>query len=670
MCVYRSLPSPREAETLSGGGDHRGVASAKRRPLSTTSGWHRLTDGLHYMAGVGVRALVVSPPFDLDPAKSRHGSEVDGARSAKKDTPSISISDLLSRSDADEWTRYSARSNSLSIYPVSPTRNRKKGPVSPQGLPPPLARVEGTEAEQQHAETTPGPEKEPYHVFNNQQKWQLVVIAGVLAFLAGLSSNIYFPAQDEIARELKISMAMVELTVTSYLLVQGLTCIFWGAFADEIGRRPIYLIAMVLYLLANIALSYSPNFAVLLLFRGVQSGGGASTLILGSGVIQDISPPSSRGTFISFYFAIRNFSIAIGPVLGGALAQQFGFRSIFIFLLIVTVILLLIVVFYLPETLRAIAGNGSLRLRGVYQPWIRQLKEPKYTHEAAAPRVPQKITSRTVLAPLKLLFEKDILVSLLFSGIVYTIWGLTTATTTPMFESTFHLNETFIGMCFLPNGAGTIAGSLAGTLMTTDYKAVQQAYNAAHDLPQDHELLSKNLPWDFPLERARLRHIPWITAIFTVSVGLYGFSMDGKLLPWLTSRPGWIAVPLLLQFLIAAGTNAIIAISQTMISDMCPGQGAGSTAITTFVSRTLNAMGVTFVVQLLEAWGPGFLFLGLGLLGVVYVPLALASWHYGPRWRRERLVRLEKVEEEEQDATMASVMASVMATSTTDLEKK
>ncbi|KAK6832995.1 major facilitator superfamily transporter [Apiospora arundinis] len=611
MCVYRSLPSPREAETLSGGGDHHGVASAKRRLLSTTSGRHRLTDGLHYMAGVGVRALAVSPRSTWT-------------------RPSLVIGAKSTELDADEWTRYSARSNSLSIYPVSPTRNRKKGPVSPQGLPPPLARVEGTEAEQQHAETTPGPEKEPYHVFNNRQKWQLVVIAGVLAFLAGLSSNIYFPAQDEIARELKISMAMVELTVTSYLLVQGLTCIFWGAFADEIGRRPIYLIAMVLYLLANIALSYSPNFAVLLLFRGVQSGGGASTLILGSGVIQDISPPSSRGTFISFYFAIRNFRIAIGPVLGGALAQQFGFRSIFIFLLIVTVILLLIVVFYLPETLRAIAGNGSLRLRGVYQPWIRQLKEPKYTHEAAAPRVPQKITSRTVLAPLKLLFEKDILVSLLFSGIVYTIWGLTTATTTLMFESTFHLNETFI----------------------------------------NHELLSKNLPWDFPLERARLRHIPWITAIFIVSVGLYGFSMDGELLPWLTSRPAWIAVPLLLQFLIAAGTNAIIAISQTMISDMCPGQGAGSTAITTFVSRTLNAMRVTFVVQLLEAWGPGFLFLGLGLLGVVYVPMALASWHYGPRWRRERLVRLEKVEEEEQDATMASVIASVMATSTADLEKK
>ncbi|KAK8041208.1 major facilitator superfamily transporter [Apiospora phragmitis] len=80
---------------------------------------------------------------------------------------------------------------------------------------------------------------------------------------------------------------------------------------------------MILFLVANIALSYSPNFTVLLLFRGVQSGGSASTLILA-----------------------RNFSIAVGPVMGGALAQGFGFRSIFVFLLIGTAILLVAVVFF------------------------------------------------------------------------------------------------------------------------------------------------------------------------------------------------------------------------------------------------------------------------------------------------------------------------------------
>lgn len=74
---------------------------------------------------------------------------------------------------------------------------------------------------------------------------------------------------------------MLELTVTSFLLVQGLTLVLWGAFEDAMGRRPIYLIAQVLYLVANVALSYSPNFSVLLLFRGVRSGGSSSTLILG-----------------------------------------------------------------------------------------------------------------------------------------------------------------------------------------------------------------------------------------------------------------------------------------------------------------------------------------------------------------------------------------------------
>ncbi|KAK8135275.1 major facilitator superfamily transporter [Apiospora sp. TS-2023a] len=481
---------------------------------------------------------------------------------------------------------------------------------------------------------------------------------------------------------------MVELTVTSFLLVQGLTSVFWGAFADAIGRRPIYLIALVLYLTANVALSYSPNFTVLMLFRGVQSGGSASTLILGSGVIQDISPPSERGTFTSFYLSIRNFSIAVGPVLGGALAQNLGFRSIFIFLSIGTAVLLVAVTLYLPETLRAIAGNGSLRLSGVYQPWMRRFKEPGYTRDPG-PKAANRLTSRTVLAPLMLLFEKDIFSGLLFSGLAYTSWGLLTATTTPMFEKTFRLSETLIGLCFLPNGLGTIVGSvLVGSLMTTDYKAVQASYNAAHDRPRDSELSpSMNLPADFPLERARLRHIPWVTAVFVASLGLYGLAMDAKRLPWkLASRPGWIAVPLLLQFLIAASSNGIITIYQTLISDLCPGQGAGSTAISSLVSRLLNAAGVSFVEPLLEAWGPAYLYLGLAGVGAVYVALAAASWYLGPGWRRQRLAKLglkeeederkegEKKKEKEKKVEMTKtlvLLSSVVASRgfTTDLEK-
>lgn len=109
---------------------------------------------------------------------------------------------------------------------------------------------------------------------------------------------------------------------------------------------------------------------------------------------------------------------------------------------------------------------------------------------------------------------------------------------------------------------------------------------------------------DFPLEHARLLHIPWITAVLVGSLALYSIAMNAEWLSWqLAARPGWVAVPLLLQLMIVAGSNGTITINQTLISDLCPGQCAGSTAISTLVSQLLNAAGVSFVKPLLEAWG-------------------------------------------------------------------
>lgn len=103
-----------------------------------------------------------------------------------------------------------------------------------------------------------------------------------------------------------MSLSSVSLTITSYLVVQGISPLFWGSLSDTIGRRPIYIASFIVYLAANIALSFSPNFAVVLLFRGLQSAGSASTVSIGNGVIQDIAHPSEKGAYISFYQASKS----------------------------------------------------------------------------------------------------------------------------------------------------------------------------------------------------------------------------------------------------------------------------------------------------------------------------------------------------------------------------
>ncbi|KAM0452572.1 hypothetical protein ACHAPV_009468 [Trichoderma viride] len=483
---------------------------------------------------------------------------------------------------------------------------------------------------------------QPYHVFPKGRKRFLVGVIGVAGLFSGLSSNIYFPSLDAIAKDLNVGVDAVSLTITSYLVIQGVSPLLWGSLSDTVGRRPIYIASFTVYIISNIVLSLSPNFPVLLVFRGLQAAGSASTVSIGNGVIQDISPPSERGAFISFYQAIRNFSIAIGPVLGGVLANTFGFRSIFIFLTILSSLVIIMLILFLPETLRTIAGNGSLRLTGIYKPLVARFTvEPLYMQDPDKTVQRKKVTLITFIEPLRLLAEKDIVLNLLFGGVVYAIWSMVTSSTTNLFKSRFGLNELFLGLAYLPNGCGTIAGSaMIGKLMTRDYKAAEGTYKLAQNLPPSYEVPAKDIPADFPIEHARLRHLPWIASLFTVSTAAYGFTLA---YPTLTSKPGWIAVPLALQFLIAAMSNAIFALNQTLVSDLCPGKGASSTAINNLVRCGLGAVGVAFVETMITNIGTAWAFLGLALITVAMAPFAAVNWYWGQQWRAARTKRKAKM---------------------------
>jgi len=111
---------------------------------------------------------------------------------------------------------------------------------------------------------------------------------------------------------------------------------------------------------------------------------------------------------------------SIGPVFGGLITQFFGFRAIFWFLAILGAISLGTIILLLPETLRSIAGNGTVRLTGFQRPLIYTFK-PQPDAMIEPDDVPKRnVTLSSVVAPLKFLLEKDVFVSLFFGSIVYT----------------------------------------------------------------------------------------------------------------------------------------------------------------------------------------------------------------------------------------------------------
>jgi MFS family permease len=152
--------------------------------------------------------------------------------------------------------------------------------------------------------------------------------------VSGFASNIYFPALPTIAHDLHVSIELVNLSVTAYLIFQGLAPNIWGPISDVKGRRIAYVGTFLVFLGSCIGLALTPNYAALIVLRCLQSTGSASTIAIGSGVIGDITTREDRGGYMAVFQAGLLAPVAIGPIIGGGLAAALGWRSIFWFLTI------------------------------------------------------------------------------------------------------------------------------------------------------------------------------------------------------------------------------------------------------------------------------------------------------------------------------------------------
>lgn len=200
----------------------------------------------------------------------------------------------------------------------------------------------------------------PYSVFTGLQKSFITYAASVSAMFSGLSSFIYYPAITALANSLTTSTGNINLTITAYLLMAGLTPSIIGDCADRLGRRPISIFVMALYLGANLGLAIQSHYVALLVLRCVQSAGASSTIALAYGIISDISTPAERGSYMGVLMGFTNAAPSVGPVLGGIITEKLSWHWIFWLLSILSAAHLLGLLLFLPETSRKLVGNGNL----------------------------------------------------------------------------------------------------------------------------------------------------------------------------------------------------------------------------------------------------------------------------------------------------------------------
>jgi MFS family permease len=215
--------------------------------------------------------------------------------------------------------------------------------------------------------------------------------------------------------------------------------------------------------------------------------------------------------------------------------------------------------------------------------------------------------------------EKDVFITLFFGSIVYTVWSMVTSSTTALFQDRFNLNDLQVGLVFLPNGAGCVAGSyLTGYLMDHDYKTVERRYRQAKGIPAGTTLNKEELV-DFPIEKSRLRNIWWIIVIFVFTVALYGFSLPLDI----------IAIPLVLQFFIAYTATAVFSFNSALVIDLYPGASASAAAVNNLMRCSVGAAGVAVVQLIIDAIGAGPTFALFASTTAVLSPLLVVNGFMG-----------------------------------------
>lgn len=134
-------------------------------------------------------------------------------------------------------------------------------------------------AEENKPTSREAPIQVEYSVFSRNEKRWLVFIAAFAAMFSPMSSFVFYPAITSIADDLGVTFASVNLAITTYMIVSGITPAILGNAADNIGRRPIYMLALSIYLVANIGLGAQSSYAALLVLRMVQSAGSSGNCV-------------------------------------------------------------------------------------------------------------------------------------------------------------------------------------------------------------------------------------------------------------------------------------------------------------------------------------------------------------------------------------------------------
>lgn len=156
----------------------------------------------------------------------------------------------------------------------------------------------------------------------------VVLVTGFLNPFNVTAVNVSLPL---IGRSLAVDAVLLGWVTTAYLMATVVLIVPGGRLADMYGRKRAFVGGVSVYMLASALSALAPNVWALIVCRMLQGTGNAMVAGTGMALLAEVYPPAQRGLPLGLWVTAVYSGQSMGPFLGGAMAQHFGWRAVFVF---------------------------------------------------------------------------------------------------------------------------------------------------------------------------------------------------------------------------------------------------------------------------------------------------------------------------------------------------
>ncbi|KAJ6014552.1 hypothetical protein N7540_009143 [Penicillium herquei] len=462
-------------------------------------------------------------------------------------------------------------------------------------------------------------EVENPRTYSRHMKWFITFIVALAGVVAPMGSAIFLPSLSQVAKDLHTSSTLANLSISLYMLSMSIFPLWWSSFSERLGRRTIYISSFAIYIVFNSLCAKSNTIAMLIVMRMFAGGASASVQAVGAGTIADLWDVHERGRAMSIFYLGPLCGPLLAPIIGGLLAQRWGWRSTLWFSAVFGALIFIFIIFALPETLMAQKPLLPPVEEDQNEPLDRPLSRVSTQQMVSSTARWLKFLKMSFIDPLKIVFYLQyvpVLLSVYYGSIAFgSLYVLNISIEDTFGKAPYNFSTTIVGLLYIPNSLGYFAASVFGGRWMDSI--MHREAKKANRYDEKGRLVFR--PED------RMRENAYLGAfLYPAALIWYGWTVDKGVF--------WLA-PMIANFFFGIGSMLIFSMVTTMLTEFMPKKSSSGVALNNFVRNIFSCVGSFITAPIINAIGNGWLFTILGLLGFASASVIFLMKKYGPRWR-------------------------------------